>query len=320
MIDRSCPPGHHWNNRENCCDDPARANCIFGQAPLRPSIPEEEFTTTVPTTSTENSSTETVSPPTTETVSPPTSETISPPTTLSTTTDATEISPTTTDTTEISPTTSDATEMSPTTLELPSSTTGPPSNFLCPNLDPFRNVYPHPDCQRFYEDRHDIVIDRYCPEGYHWNNRDNCCDDPDRANCIFGQAPFRPSIPQEELTTSSPATHSPSTESSSTESTSTETTSTMPHPTIERPTTIENRPPSNFFCPNRNPFKNFYPHPDCRRFYDEQYNRIIDRACPDGYHWNNMENCCDNPVSANCVFGQAPLRPDAIIEDASTSR
>lgn len=159
----------------------------------------------------------------------------------------------------------------------------PPSTYLCPNQNPDSQFYAHPYCYRFYEQLENVLIDRACPQGYEWNPRDNCCDEPENSRCIHGQAPHRPdAIPESEFSTTTEASQT---------------------------TTTPDHHNENYKCPNDFPSTQFYPHPYCDYFYEIDEDTIIERECPPGNHWNAIDSCCDEPDNARCIYGEAPWRP-----------
>lgn len=65
-------------------------------------------------------------------------------------------------------------------------------SYICSGEHRQGAYFAHPNCGRFYEQRHGTTFEMMCPTELQWNSHGNCCDEPRVSNCIFGMAPYRP--------------------------------------------------------------------------------------------------------------------------------
>ncbi|KAG5677100.1 hypothetical protein PVAND_006883 [Polypedilum vanderplanki] len=138
--------------------------------------------------------------------------------------------------------------------------------------DPRPDRFAHPfDCSMFVRCHNGNALEFRCPNGQHWSERTNSCEEPHIARCQL--QPIQQPHPQ--------PIQPP-----------------RPQPIIPPPST-----PTFLQCPAFDIPGEFvyFPHPnECSQFYQCSAGRAVLLRCPSGHLWNIERTFCDREQNVHC--------------------
>ncbi len=164
------------------------------------------------------------------------------------------------------------------------------------------------NCNAYYQCVNNTIVHKFCPNGMQWNSTSNTCDDGEL--CERDLVPTSFEIEGSEIDTKGKAPAKPPAKP---------VVKPPARPPIISPVVpyyILHSNPTKYICPKQNPTSRFYAHPDCKRFYEEVDEALIDRACGGTRRWATQQNCCTE--TSQCVYDESLYRPNAILETNSS--
>ncbi|XP_050673546.1 mucin-5AC-like isoform X2 [Leptidea sinapis] len=256
-----CAPGTHFSNLLQVCVLPAQSECVPGGGE----------STVAPTTAAP----------------------------VSTTTVASTAAPTTTTTAASTAASTTTTTAASTTSSTTTTTTSGTLPNGCPEDFNVQWFLPHEcQCQLFYECINGDKFRRTCEDGYHFNAVTQKCEDPATAGCeadpeCDGSSSSTTSTEAPTTTTTAASTAAPTTTTTAASTAAPTTTTTATS------TTSSGTLPNG--CPEDFDVKWFLPHEcQCQLYYECINGDKFRRSCEDGYHFNEVTQLCEDPVSAGC--------------------